>query len=118
MSLTLNIDEDNYDPDFNEDVEEDCDDEASQVYTVIQYTVPEWALPYLFNGDATGLDYSDSGDEDLAAIVSFLKSEGIDESKGHWSSSSGENETYFSHSNDITKLGDNVVDIEWVMLKE
>ena len=123
MSLTpdlaLAIDDD-YDSDYDKDLldDEDCDAEESQGYDVIPYTVPEWALPYLFNGDATGLDGSESGDEDLQAIASFLKSENLDQTKGHWNYDSEKEEAYFSRRNDITNLGDNVVDIEWVIMKE
>ena len=89
MSLTpdlaLDIDDDDYNADYDKDLldNEDCDDGESQGYDVIPYTVPEWALSYLFNGDATNLDDCESGDEDLAAISSFLKSEKLDASKGH-----------------------------------
>lgn len=101
------IDDNDYD-DKDNNLEEDVTDG----WETIEYTVPEWALPYLFNGDASGLE--DEGDEDLRAIADFLKSENLDETKGHWSYDSENNEAYFTRRNDITSLGDNCVDIKWV----
>lgn len=100
-------DYDDYDPDFDkDDVEED---DTLDGWETIEYTVPEWALSALFNGDTSGLE-----EDDEAAIAAFLESEKLFEERGHWSYDSEKNEPYFSHTNDIHNLGDNVVDIQWV----
>ena len=100
---------DDYNPDFDKDLIEESDDDDMDGWETVEYTVPEWALSALFNGDTSGLE-----DEDEAAIAAFLKSEKLLEQQGHWSYDSENNEPYFSRSNDIHNLGDNVVNIQWV----
>jgi hypothetical protein len=78
-------------------------------WTVIEYTVPERALSYLINGDSSGFE-----DSEQEAIDYFIKSKDLNEAKGHWSHDSENNEAYFSWRNDITNLGGNCVDIQWV----
>ena len=87
--------------------------DARDGWEVVEYTVPEWALSYLFNGDSSGTE-----DEDREAIDSFMKTEGLSEDSGHWSCDSENNEAYFSLRNDITNLGGNCVDVQWVQRVE
>ncbi len=105
--------DDDYNPDFDKDDLEEDEDGTLDGWDVIEYTVPEWALSALFNGDTSGLE-----DEDEAAIAAFLKNEKLSEQQGHWSYGSENNEPYFSHTNDIHNLGDTVVDIQWVYRAE
>lgn len=72
----------------------------------IEYTLPEWALSAIFNGDTTGLS-----DDDERALEAFLNSE--DFSNGHWAYPE-DLEAYFSHSNDVDNLGGNVVDVQFM----
>jgi len=77
----------------------------------ITYTIPTWCLCSLFNSDDSGLE-----DSEIEALDSFIEREGLTFDKGHWSYDSEDNESYFSHTNDVTNLGDDVVDIQWVLM--
>jgi hypothetical protein len=75
----------------------------------IEYTIPEWALCALINGDDSGLS-----DQDCADLDAFLSTV---PGKGHWGYDS-ESESYFSWSNDVNSLGSNVVDMVWNQIVE
>ena len=120
MQVVQNIkSSDDYNPDFDEDVTVGEDDTLAG-WEVIEYTVPEWALCYLLDGHSISVDDPDldDADEDIQAINSFLKTEGLNKSKGHWSYDSENSEAYFSWRNDITNLGGNCVDVQWVQRVE
>ena len=108
---------DDCDPDFDEDVVTDEDDTLAD-WEVVKYTVPEWALGFLINGK---VDFLRDGhpsviDDDLPTLNKFL--EGKSNRDGHWSYDSENNEAYFSWRNDITNLGGNCVDVQWVQRVE
>lgn len=78
----------------------------------ITFQVPEYLLSLIINGDDSGLS-----DKEIKQWENFADSLTDDEFKsGHWSYDSEDNEAYFSHTNDVTNLGGNVVDIQWVIM--
>lgn len=80
--------------------------EEDNVYT---FKIPENCLSLIFNDDASGLS-----EEDIEAWKQFeqqMIADGF--SNGYWSYPDS-TESYFSYSNDVHNLGDNVVDLQWV----
>ena len=69
-------------------------------YRIIRYTLPNWTLSPLFNGD-----YMDAEDYDL--LEAFLKKEGLNSPIA--SANIG-----FCHNNDLNDLGD---DCSWVIFR-
>lgn len=77
--------------------------------SVYTFKIPENCLSLIFNDDASGLS-----EEDIEAWKQFeqqMITDGF--SNGYWSYPDN-TESYFSYSNDIHNLGDNVVDLQWV----
>jgi hypothetical protein len=70
------------------------------------FKIPERYLTLIFNGDTTGLEK-----EDVEAWEKFVTSNDL--TNGHWSCPD-DTESYFSWSNDVHSLGDNVVGVQWV----
>ena len=68
----------------------------------IQYTLPDWSLCYLVNGDSSGLT-----DSETEQIDRYCESEPAI-AAGTFTVMS---EPYFAHGNDICSLGCNVVDV-------
>lgn len=61
----------------------------------IEYLLPDWAAPYLFNDDCSHMS-----DEEIALVDTFVTAQGVRmvEMK---------EDSQFCTSNDLTKLGDN-----------
>lgn len=87
-------------------------EEREETSKTITYTIPARFLPLIFNDDISGLD-----DDDVKEWEKFVSDEQLSEAQGHWSYDSEDYGEYFSWSNDVTNLGDNVVDIQWVIRK-
>ena len=73
-------------------------------FEAITYTVPEWALPALINDDYSGLS-----DDDCSAIDALQSKLPL----GHWSMPI--DEASFYPSNDLQNLGDNCVEIDYMV---
>lgn len=82
----------------------------------ITYQIPSWALSYLINGDSSGIER----EEDIKAVDDFCERERLSLDKGHWSLKTNEDgeteESYFSWTNDVTSLGDDVYNVDWVIM--
>ena len=76
-----------------------------------EYKIPVWALSYLINGDSSGLD-----NKDLKAVQDFELVTLAKHGSGHWSISS--EGSFFSPNNDITNLGSDVYECEYITIEE
>jgi len=83
------------------------DEEETEPDNVTTYQIPTIYLPLIFNADATGLE-----DEDIELFDEFIEREGLADNKGYWSYPDNQ-ESYFSHVNDVTRLGNDVIDLQW-----
>ena len=63
---------------------------------IINYRLPNWALPYLINSDPSGLS-----DEEIDKVDKFV----IQEIQGCFNVTMPDGESYFAHTNDIDNLG-------------
>jgi hypothetical protein len=73
------------------------------------YTIPACFLSLIFNGDASGLE-----DDDIKAWQQFQQQMITDGfTNGHWSYPDNQ-ESWLCSYNDVTRLGADVVHIEWV----
>ena len=82
-----------------------------QTFTM-QYTVPQWTVPYLANADATGLtDDEHQAAQRFESGVSELAMGG----HWHWNFGGDDVEAYFSRYNDVDEQGGDVVDITAVI---
>lgn len=70
-----------------------------------EYTIPDYFLPALINGDDTNLS-----DEEVAELDDFLKSI---KSEGYWTIDDDQ-ESYFSGSNDVNWIAGFVIDVIWL----
>lgn len=76
-----------------------------------EYKIPAWALPYLINGDTSGLeteDYEAVRDFELVTLARY--------GQGHWSVKS--ESSYFSQNNDVNDLSSDVYDCVYVAVEE
>lgn len=85
------------------------DEEEVEPDNVTTFKIPSHYLSLIFNGDASGYE-----DADIKAWEQFEQQMIADGFiNGHWSYPDNQ-ESYFSYSNDVHNLGDNVVDLQWV----
>lgn len=71
---------------------------------VLKFEIPEWALCYLINADASGLS-----DEEIAKVDRFVEHEGI------VSVCCPDGDGYFARYNDIENVGGSVYECECIM---
>ncbi len=71
-------------------------------YEKVEFTVPEWSLSYLINGDGSGLD-----EEEITKLEKFVNKTVNTYGNANFSTVSEESEG-FQRSNDIDNLGSNV----------
>jgi hypothetical protein len=79
--------------------------------SITYFKIPERYLSLIFNGDVSGYDV-----EDIKAWEQFqhqMLAAGFTE--GMWEYPE-DTESYFSWSNDVTNLGDNIIDLQWVSM--
>lgn len=69
------------------------------------YILPAWSLSMIINGDASGIT-----DAEEVEVVTFEARVFTEHGAGHWAT---DGEQYFRTSNDITNLGDDVVDAKY-----
>lgn len=74
-----------------------------------EFTVPEWAISALVNGDYTGLS-----NKEEKMLDQFLRD--LPGRQGHWSMD--DDEAYFSRTNDVDGMSGNVLDVTYVVMKE
>lgn len=103
MPISLSKLREQYNLDNDEETQED------ELDNVTTFQIPEHYLSLIFNGDASG--YSDEEIEAWEEFEQGMLANGF--TNGHWSYPDNQ-ESYFSHSNDVHNLGDNVVDLQWV----
>lgn len=82
-----------------------------KVVNKYEYKIPSWAMPFLINGDSSGLNL-----EDYETIRNFELVVLAKHGSGHWSFES--EESYFSHNNDVTDLGSDIYDCVYVTIEE
>lgn len=88
---------------------EDDEVEEDEPDNVTTFRIPEHYLSLIFNGDASGYE-----EEEIKAWEEFeqqMIANGY--TNGHWNYPE-DTEAYFSHTNDVHNLGDDVVDLQWV----
>ena len=74
------------------------------------YTLPIWTLCPLFNGDTTG---TTNEEDDL--LFHFEKMIHRDHGPGFWAfPGDSDQESYFSHHNDLDRLGGDVIDLVYM----
>lgn len=73
--------------------------------TGFDYILPAWSLSMIINGDVSGIT-----DEECTEVASFETRVFNEHGAGHWAT---DGEQYFRTSNDITNLGDDVVDAKY-----
>lgn len=79
----------------------------------IQYRIPTFYMPVLINADYTGLEK----DED-AIIEAFQERVIAEHGPGHWAYD-GDDEGYFSHTNDVEpNMGSVVHDIKFITMRK
>lgn len=87
-----------------------------EVIDTVKFVVPEWAVSWIINADASGLT-----DEEFEAVC-FFESEGstVCEQFGgktfHWAMPEGEAD--FRHTNDVTGEAGNCYDIDLIIMGE
>lgn len=90
------------------DIEDDEEVEIDEPDNVTTFQIPEHYLSLIFNDDATGLE-----EEDIKAWEEFEQGMIANGFKGHWSYPDNQ-ESYFTWCNDVTDIGDAVVDLQWL----
>ncbi len=75
-----------------------------QKLKIIDYRLPSWALPYLINGDPSGIENADV--EKVDAFVANQLASGCRQ----FHVTMPEGESFFAHYNDIDNLGANCYD--------
>lgn len=82
-----------------------------KTYQEYEYIIPTWTLVSLINADDSGLT-----DEEIKMIDQFEMEVIARHGYGHWDYPDDLDEAkYFSMSNDVHSLGDEVVDVIWVV---
>lgn len=81
--------------------------ESGDQWDYIEYRLPERFMSYLFNGDASGLE-----DDDHKAFDEWLEDQDLP--SGHWAMPE-DSEASFYHQNDFSNLGDNCVDLKYMI---
>lgn len=78
-------------------------------YNYVEFVVPQWAIPYLANGDASGLS-----EEEEKLVKEFEEEVTKNFGAGHWSFGIDRDE--FRAYNDITSEGGSTETIHWVIV--
>lgn len=83
-----------------------------KIKEIIEYQIPDYFLPLIFNADYSCLD-----DEEIEQWENFERKENINLEDCVWEFPSNY-VSYFSPTNDVNKLGGEIYDLKLIIFKE